>query len=48
MTFSDGKKAPFQVHIATLPHLDFVEKIILDCLVQQGRAVVIDAPTEGK
>ena len=48
MSFSDVKKAPIQVHSSTLPHLDFVEKIILDSLVKQGRAVVIDEQREVK
>ena len=33
--------AVLQVHDTTLPHLDFIEKIILDELVRQGRAEII-------
>jgi len=33
--------AVIQVHDTTLPHLDFIEKILLDELVRQGRAVVV-------
>lgn len=30
-----------QVHDTTLPHLDYIEKILLDELVRQGRAVIV-------
>ena len=30
-----------RVHDTTLPHLDPIEKVILDELVQMGRAVII-------
>lgn len=39
-------KNPIQIHATTLPHLDFVEKILLDELIKQGRAEVIPAGTE--
>jgi len=31
-----------QIHETTLPHLDMVEKILLDMLIEQGKAVVIE------
>jgi hypothetical protein len=30
-----------QVHDTTLPHLDPIEKVILEKLVQMGRAVIV-------
>jgi hypothetical protein len=36
------KNVCLQVHATTLPHLDLVEKIILDELIKQGRAVIIN------
>jgi hypothetical protein len=33
------------IHQSTLKHLDVIEKAILDCLVRQGRAVIV--PDEG-
>ena len=35
-------KLPIKIHKTTLPHLDFIEKILLDELLKQGRAVIID------
>ena len=43
MSSSDIKKSVLQVHATTLPHLDFVEKILLDELIRQGRATIIPA-----
>ena len=47
--------AILQVHTSTLPHLDFIEKILLDELIRQGRAEIISddddertAPFTGK
>jgi len=42
MSSAELKKPVLQVHATTLPHLDFIEKIILDELVKQGRAVVVE------
>jgi hypothetical protein len=36
-----GFSDKLQVHDTTLPHLDFVEKIILDELIRQGRAEIV-------
>lgn len=47
MSPADLKKPILQVHATTLPHLDFIEKIILDELLRQGRAIVIDATEAG-
>jgi hypothetical protein len=35
------KNPVLQVHATTLPHLDFIEKIILEELIRQGRAAII-------
>jgi len=43
MSAGDIKNSVLQVHETTLPHLDIIEKIILDELVRQGRAIVITA-----
>jgi hypothetical protein len=32
---------PIRVHDTTLPHLDLYEKILLDELLRQGRAVIV-------
>jgi hypothetical protein len=29
------------IHQSTIPHLDIIEKSILDCLIQQGRARIV-------
>lgn len=44
MSPADLKKPVLRVHPTTLPHLDFIEKIILDELVRQGRAEIIGTP----
>lgn len=31
-----------QIHTTTLPHLDFIEQAILDVLILQGRACIIN------
>jgi hypothetical protein len=41
MSPAEGKKS-ILVHETTLPHLDFIEKIILDELIRQGRATIIN------
>ena len=41
MSSSELKKPVLQVHTTTLPHLDIIEKAILDCLLQQGRAEIV-------
>ena len=33
-----------QVHDTTLAHLDFIEKVILDELIRQGRAEIVSEP----
>lgn len=38
---ADLKKPVLTVHATTVPHLDLIEKILLDELVRQGRAVVV-------
>jgi hypothetical protein len=38
--------AILQVHTSTLPHLDFIEKILLDELIRQGRAEIISDDDE--
>jgi hypothetical protein len=38
---SADKNSVLQIHATTLPHLDLIEKIILDELIRQGRAVVV-------
>jgi len=48
MSACDMKNSVLQVHATTLPHLDFIEKIILDELLRQGRAIVVDAPVAVK
>jgi hypothetical protein len=37
----DNKNPILQVHDTTVPHLDLIERAILDVLIQQGRAVII-------
>lgn len=39
--------AVLQVHNSTLPHLDFIEKIVLDELIRQGKAEIIESMPEG-
>ena len=41
MSPADVKKSVLQVHETTIPHLDVIEKAILDVLIQQGRAQII-------
>lgn len=43
MSAGDIKKSVLRVHATTLPHLDMIEKIILDDLIKQGKAVVVPA-----
>lgn len=43
MSAGDIKNSVLQVHATTLPHLDMIEKIILDELIRQGKAIVIPA-----
>jgi len=38
---SDDKNPVLQIHATTLPHLDLIEKIILDELIRQGRARIL-------
>jgi hypothetical protein len=47
MSTADVKKSILEIHETTLPHLDLIEKILLDELVRQGRAVVIKAGVSG-
>jgi len=42
MSPADLKNPVLKVHATTLPHLDFIEKIIFDELIRQNRAVLID------
>lgn len=41
-SIADVKNPVLQVHQTTVPHLDFIEKILLDELVRQGRAIVME------
>ena len=41
MSASNDKKSILKVHDTTLPHLDLIEKAILETLVAQGRAVIV-------
>jgi len=45
MSACDIKNSVLRVHDTTLPHLDLIEKVILDDLIRQGKAVVI---TDGR
>ena len=36
-----GSAAIIQVHDTTLPHLDFIEKILLDELIRLGKAEIV-------
>lgn len=36
------------IHQSTLPHLDVIERAILDCLLQQGRAKIIPDEREAQ
>jgi hypothetical protein len=49
MSSAELKNSVLRIHGTTVPHLDMIEKIILDELVRQGRAVVVDeVPSEAK
>jgi hypothetical protein len=39
---------PIQVHETTLPHLDIIERAILNCLIKQGQAVIISQNNIGQ
>ena len=41
MSSPSDKKPILQVHDTTVPHLDFIEKIILDELIKQRRAIIV-------
>jgi hypothetical protein len=41
MSSADPKKTILAVHATTVPHLDIVEKAILDILILKGRAQII-------
>lgn len=44
MNFAAQDEKPIlRVHVTTLPHLDFIEKILLDQLLKSGRAEIIPA-----
>ncbi len=43
---AQDEKTILQVHDTTLPHLDFIEKILLDQLVKLGRAEIISEKPE--
>ena len=47
MSASNDKKSILQVHDTTLPHLDLIERAILDTLVAQGRAVIVPDASQG-
>ena len=41
ITTQSNKPILLTVHTTTIPHLDIVEKAILDELIRQGRAAII-------
>lgn len=41
MSAPNIKKPILRVHDTTVPHLDFIEKILLDELIRQGRAEIV-------
>ena len=47
MSSVDVKNPTLLVHETTLLHLDFIEKILLDELIRQGRAAIIPADVKG-
>jgi len=47
ISLAEVKKPVLLVHQTTLPHLDFIEKVILDELVRQGKAQIINDNAPG-